>query len=224
MLAFRTHPELDRLIDRLRSEEIALREAAQKQIEKIGPAVAPELRDRISVETDPEVRERLSDSLRTMERRLARQRLEDCWAGGDVDGALRQLALLEGARDPAGHILARKKSIRERLQDAWGEEGGCSLGRSRSQDFEAWVVRLQVDRCWVMAVLLEYVSDEEHNRWRARSTLIIVNQAWEFTPVLIPLLRRPDALSREMGCILLSYVRDERAAAELERVCRNREE
>lgn len=137
-------------------------------------------------ETDLEVQERLANSLRSWERRVTLQRLEECWARGEVDGALGQLALLKGARDPAGHILARKKCIRERLQDAWGEDGGCSFGRSPSRDLEEWAGRLRVDRHWLLAVLLDCVSDSEHHRWRARETLIIVDQAIEFTPMLIP--------------------------------------
>lgn len=222
-LVFQANVDLDRFVEELRSDDIAVRELAQKAVEQLGAAVLPTLKKKIESETEPEVRARLSECLSTIKRRVFQHTMEEMWGKGDLDGALEQLASLEGAQDSALHVAARKRHVREELQNTWDPPGGRH-GCQWSRPLDDWVNRLQVDRRWIIAVLLGWATDEEKDRLRIRSILYLIEEGASVTPVLVPLLRRRETFARQMGCILLGNIKDRRAVPELDRVCRDPQE
>lgn len=219
-LVLQTCGDFDLLVDELSSDEVELRESAQVRIERLPPEILPALRKRLEREMDPEVCVRLRDSIGRMERRLFVRHHSEKWEQGDLDGALLQLALSEGARDPIVHVASRKQEIRRALSDSWLKERGCSWFRSLDQ----WADRLKVNRRWMLAVLLEWALDDAAGRLYARSTLYLLEEGAGVVPVIIPRLKEGNLSSRQVGCILLGNLRDDRAIPELERLCRDPEE
>jgi hypothetical protein len=222
-LLFQANIELDQFIEELRSDDIAARELAQKGVEQLGADVLPALKEQIESETEPEVKARLSECLTLIEGRFFQHKIEEMWGKGDLDGALKQLALWEGAHDSALHAAARKQYVREELQTLWDPPGG-RVGCQWFRPLEYWVNRLQVDRRWIIAVLLEWATDEEKDHRRNHSTHYLIEEGASVTPILIPLLRQRETFTRKMACILLGNTRDRRAVPELDRVCRDPQE
>lgn len=205
--------QLDRIVEDLRSDDIAVRDGAQGRLEEIGPAALPALKRCLKVETDPEVRARLSDAVGVLERR----RLAELWKAGRLQEALEQLAALEGAGDIPRHIAGRLQSVRE------------YLGKSRDFNHHwrwttADLASLGVDRRWTLAVMLELVADRNQDSLHGIALRALLDEGHAITPLVMPLLRHRDPFARQTGCILMGNLRDPDARTELERVCADPDE
>ncbi|HLY08469.1 MAG TPA: HEAT repeat domain-containing protein [Planctomycetota bacterium] len=223
-LLLQTEPELDRFVETLRSDEIGIRETAQKGIEQLGASAIPGLRKRIEIETEPEVRARLLDSLHRMERSVYQRAADERWEQGDLEGALDQQALLEGVRPPSISMDRRRRDIRAFLEDRWDPPGASLFQPLWFPSLDDLAAAVQVDRRWILAQVLEWAADEHRDRLRRRSEFYLREEGATVTPILIPWLRRQDPFVRQTACRLLGAIHDDRAVPELERICRAAEE
>jgi hypothetical protein len=215
--------EFNRLVESLSSDDISVRESAQKGIEALGAGVFVVLDRRLQIETDPEVRARLGETRRRIEGPLLLAALGDRWEAGDLAGALYKLARWESAEDPEAHILWRKEDLRSALEVEWApRDVGSSCRFFRPMDRLA--ARHGTSYHWLIAVFLEEALEKEDSPLRTSSFLYLSEVGGRITPLLVPFLHRSEAFTRQTACILLGNARDERALPELERICRDPEE
>ncbi len=211
--------DVERAVEALRSDDVLVREKAQRDLEKLGPAILPELERRLEREKDAEVRLRLLRCRTVIERAEATRKLPLLWEQGELDAALKELARLEGSDAPETYVKERKLAVRQALETLWAARGAESriiFPRSLAD----WAKPIGVDWRWLVPVLIEWATEQNHP-FQVRAMDQLADGGPPLFPVVRSLLKRRDLFSRKTACIMLGDIKDDRAIAELERLGRD---
>ena len=208
---------LDRLLEKLHSDDITVRAEAEASIEKVGRACLPRLQEEREREQDAEARARL-DSLID---RLG-PTVHELWAAGDVDGMLKNLAVKEGAWDVDDHVQARREVLRKFLNpsmDVYDAEK-----RSLILSLDDACRKLKMDRHWMLAMAVGMLGKDTPPFELSRARRFLAAAGSDSGLAVLPLLKSTDAVARISACCILGNLGDERAVPELERICRDPDE
>ena len=209
-LCLQDSASLDRLLEKLHSDDIANRAEAEASIEKLGRASLPRLHKEREREQDAEVCARLGSLID----RLG-PTVHELWAAGDVDGMLQRLAREEGGLDGPVPIKERMETLKRFFHKD-----------NRTDDFSLDDAsrHLKVDRHWILAAMLEILPWSTPKIARSRARRFLGAEGSDSGLVVLPFLKSPDAIARISACCILGNLRDERAVPELERICRDPDE
>jgi hypothetical protein len=156
-----TTSHLDKLIDDLRSDEIAVREKATGDLKKLPPSAVPSLRLRLSLLRDVEaiarLREIIQDLLTVEGKRL--------YGEGNWEEALLVFAEAAGSADPRRYVEERRREARSELLKVIPTEipAHRTCGGFISEAcFPAIETDVRSTLPWGIPVLLEMMGDQ-HN-------------------------------------------------------------
>jgi hypothetical protein len=211
--------DVERAVEDLRSDDIAVRERAERELEKQGPSILPDLEERIGREDDAEVRLRLIRCRREIERAMAPGKLAVAWEQGDLAAALRELARIEGSDAPESYVEERTRTVRQALENLWAAREDVSR-TIFPRPLDEWARPIGINLRWLVPILIEWATERDHP-FRDRALVDLAETGPLVFPIVRALLKRNDPFCRQTACIVLGDLKDDRAAAELERLGRD---
>lgn len=196
--------QLDALIELLRDDDIAVREAAQGELGRVAPF--DDLRRRYAQEADVEARARLAVCVR--------RRLDAEWAAGRVDDAIAALATLE-----ASHVRERLAAVSAHWERVWRDDPILRHQNwARHPTLRRVASDLGLHELWVLAAARETFagSDDRHH---ARLVLLLFESHAD-VDLIVPLLQDRNASVRLAVAAVLRGWKDERALPALKEAYR----